>query len=68
MEYTDKELFKMALANFTSNAEEVFEEVYNDDNWSDVVLWEPFENYETNDVHEMVTDLQSTFINIRDRV
>jgi hypothetical protein len=66
MKYTDKDLFLIALGHFTSNADEVIDDILNGDEWAEVVLWEPFENYGVNDIHEMVLDLQSTLIKVRD--
>jgi len=40
--------------------------VYEYDEWADVVLWKPFEDYEMNDIHSMVLDLQGTLIKVRD--
>jgi len=66
MKYTDKDLFAIALGHFISNLDEVMDFVYEYDDWADVVLWEPFEDYEMNDIHSMAIDLQAILIKVRD--
>lgn len=66
MEYTDKDLFRKALGYYTSNADEVIDDIWENDDWEDVIIWEPFEHYEIDDLHSMVTALQDDFIEIRD--
>lgn len=66
MKYTDKQLFEMALGYFVSNADEVVEDIYNNDDWSEVIIWQPFENWEVNDLHDQVLNLQLDFIKVRD--
>lgn len=64
--YTNKDLFEKALGYFTSNADEIIDDVWDNDDWSEVILWKPFENWEVNDIHDQVSTLQSDFIEIRD--
>lgn len=61
----DKELFEKALGYYTCNASEVVDNILDKDDWENVVLWEPFENWETEDIYELVYDLYRDFVNIK---
>ena len=66
MKYTNKDLFEIALGQYTSNANETVDDILENDDWAEVVLWQPFENWEVNDIHSLVIDLQEVLIEIRD--
>ncbi len=66
MNYTNKDLFAIALGHFICNVEDVLEDILERDEWDEVIIAESFENLEVNDIHEMVVSLQEDFIKIRD--
>lgn len=61
----DKELFEKALSHYTCNSSEIVDNIVDKDDWENVVLWEPFENWETEDIYELVYDLYRDFVNIK---
>ena len=65
---TDKDLFRLALGHYICNADEVFDDVFENDDWGEVIIWQPFEQWEINDIHSEVLNLQQDFINVRDNV
>lgn len=61
----DKELFEKSLSHYTCNSSEIVDNIVDKDDWENVVLWEPFENWETEDIYELVYDLYRDFVNIK---
>lgn len=63
--YTDKDLFEKALGYFLTNSDEVTDDIWYNDDWSQAVIWEPFENWEIDSLHDQVVQLQLDFIQLR---
>lgn len=64
MKYTKKDLYLIALSHYTSNAEEIIDDVFYKDDWSEVILFEPFENWDTVDVEDLIVGLLNDLIKI----
>jgi len=63
--YINKDVYKRALAHYTSNVDEIFNEVVEYDNWSNVIVWKPFQNWDIEDVKELVDDLYQQFLELK---
>lgn len=61
----NKELYLRALSHFTSNADEVIDDIINNNDWSNVIVWEPLEYYLTEEeLKETVNNLYEDFLEV----
>jgi hypothetical protein len=67
MKTTDRDLYEKALGYYTCNASEIVDDIIENDDWAEVVLWEPFENWEVNDIQELVEDLYADFLELKNK-
>lgn len=64
---TDRDLYEKALGYYTYNPNEIVDDIIENDDWAEVVLWEPFENWEVNDIQELVEGLYTDFLELKNK-
>ena len=61
----NKYLYEKALGYYTSNASEIVNDILDNNDWSNVEIWQPFETWSVEEVKELVDNLYEDFLEVQ---